>query len=464
MSIDSTARRAILEFRSVSAHTNAGKLCCVSFTIYEGEYTAMVGADNSGYLAVAELLRAQAQCDAGEICLFGKPFHIKNGGAPCPDIAFISRHSALINSMSVAENLWLNRPGLRSFQLVNESTMYSQAKRIIEKYNLPLKPDMRVSDLSAATRTFIEMIKLAEMNTRLIVMQDVMTLATQEENELFAQLSARVLNRGCSILVLENQLLDVLESAERLYLFANSGQIQHMAISQNYMQQSFRAHLSRRIPDNAVESYRTDREILRVKNLSVGRLTDVSFCVHAGERVGIYVDRPEKEQLLYALAGAIKSYAGEILLDSRPVSVGSIAEAHRLGIGIIPPDINSLYFSDLSVKQNLEMNFHDRLSSLGILSSRRRHALQKDAERILASYRNEFHILGNNPAAVVLTRFALYPFRILIVLHPSASNDEIKQRMLSRMMDNMMKRGTGIIIASTRLRTLHETCDAVYEL
>src|SRR5256712_13265625 len=98
--------------------------------------------------------------------------------------------------------------------------------------------------------------------------------------------------------------------------------------------------------------------VLDVRGLTVrGLFRDVRFILRHGEILGIAgLIGSGKAEVAHALFGATPLDAGEILLDGRPVSIRSPADAIALGIGLVTEDRKRLgLVLSMSVRANITL-------------------------------------------------------------------------------------------------------------
>src|SRR4051794_20384973 len=89
-----------------------------------------------------------------------------------------------------------------------------------------------------------------------------------------------------------------------------------------------------------------DVPLLEVRNLTksfpgVRALRDVSLQLNPGEVLAVIGENGAgKSTLMKILAGVQAPDSGEILLDGRPVTIGSVKDALKLGIVLIHQELN----------------------------------------------------------------------------------------------------------------------------
>ena len=106
-------------------------------------------------------------------------------------------------------------------------------------------------------------------------------------------------------------------------------------------------------------------------------LNNVSFALSAGEILGIIGENGAgKSTLLKIISGIYTPTSGEFFFDGEPMHTGSAAEAKRLGITLIPQELNLV--KDLNVFENIFLGTELRFGPL--LDKK---AMAAEAERLL---------------------------------------------------------------------------------
>ncbi len=101
-----------------------------------------------------------------------------------------------------------------------------------------------------------------------------------------------------------------------------------------------------RAAKSRVPSQFPSRALLEVENISksfpgVHALQDVGLRLQAGEIVCVVGENGAgKSTLMKILGGVYTPDAGQIRIDGRPVHIGSVPEAQRLGVTLIHQELN----------------------------------------------------------------------------------------------------------------------------
>lgn len=195
----------------------------------------------------------------------------------------------------------------------------------------------------------------------------------------------------------------------------------------------------------------------------VQALDEVNFDLHAGEvHVLLGENGAGKSTLMKILAGAYQPDSGKIFMNGDEVAFHTPRQAQSAGITIIYQEFNLVPY--MSVAQNIFLGRFPKKFGL-FLDHKKMHA---EAKKLLNSLyldldTNAFTInLGTGQQQMVEVAKALsVESRVLIMDEPTASLTETEIEHLFKIIQELKKRGIGIIYISHRLQEVHEIGDRV---
>ena len=462
-------KKHLLEFKYVTAGSSGMQTVRnLNFSVFEGEYIGLIGARSAVSQTIYRLMTGDQTCSRGEIIYSGSPYHPSRVSEfQQKKIFCISSQSNLIDMQTIAENIFLNHSGTKLFSFVKNRLMINEAQSILDSFGLHLSAQSPVSSLSPAMKCIVEMIKFHALGARLVVLHDILSVGTALEYELFFRVVERFTASGASVMLLLNRHFELSEKADRLMLFSREGRLVRTLYQGEYHAEQIamflKAVLERNIPDaSAVKG----KEVLRIENLCASVYRNIDLEVHEKEVLGLYYsDNSLPDDLPLAISGS-RNYTGQIYVCGESVTINTQKDAIMHGIGLIPADPGRIYFPDMTMEENTTILFEKRLSRLpGIIDHGRLKSLLQDGESYLLKLKTAFPSAGDDEGIYsVITRFSLYPFRVVFVMHPSKENDVIKTNMLFRYIEESASRGCGIIVASTRIEELEKICTRIHVL
>jgi ribose transport system ATP-binding protein len=194
-----------------------------------------------------------------------------------------------------------------------------------------------------------------------------------------------------------------------------------------------------------------------------------SFQLHQGEVLGIAglvgSGRTELARLIY---GADSRVAGEVLIDGKPVNITKPKDALDLGIAYLTEDRKRLgLFLDMSCGENINVGVIDRdargYGVLNLASAKRRAEEAFKALRVRAASPlvTVGSLSGGNQQKVLLSRWLEIGPKVLILDEPTRGVDIGAKSEIYRIIDDLAKKGIGVIVISSELPEIIGTCDRV---
>ena len=149
--------------------------------IFEGEIMGLVPIDTHGLTALCDLLRENLPLHYGYV--FYREKLINTWRSPQPHynrISVIQAKSCLVDGLSVADNIFVLRPGFRG-RLMRPAAFRRQLEPFMRSIGISIDADARVEDLSVFERFVVELLKAVVAGSRLIVLNEISTLINEAE-------------------------------------------------------------------------------------------------------------------------------------------------------------------------------------------------------------------------------------------------------------------------------------------
>ncbi|MDR2574606.1 MAG: ABC transporter ATP-binding protein/permease [Desulfovibrio sp.] len=212
------SRRADVRDDSVSfdnvsfAYGRDNVLHNVSFSMKEGEITAIVGASGSGKSTLAKLVAGFWDVGQGRILLGGVDMQSMPLAQSMERVAYISQDNFLFNT-SIRENILVGKPGAADEEIVAASRAAACHDFIMA---LPFGYDTRVGDagrqLSGGERQRLTIARAMLKDSPIIVLDEA-TAFTDPQNEAHIQKSINNLVKHRTLLVIAHRLSTIMHAA-----------------------------------------------------------------------------------------------------------------------------------------------------------------------------------------------------------------------------------------------------------
>jgi len=440
----------------------------VSVSIRPGECHALVGRNGAGKSTLVGILTGLSKPDSGTVRLYGEPAPgLGDRSAWQERVACVYQRSMVVPSLSVAENIFLNR---NDRALVRWRELRRQARRLLLDWGFDLDVDSPASELSVEQKQVVEIARALASGARFLILDEpTASLESHAVERLFERIR-RVKTSGVAILYISHHLEEIYEICDRTTVLRDGKRIVTAPVAELDQDRLVGAmvggDLAQTIRDTApVQETTAGRLRLAVRALSVqtplGSVEDVSLEVAAGECVGLFGLRGSGTAAIAdAVAGLVKPAAGTIELDGRPLRPGKVDAALERGVGYVPEDRHARGFvPTLGVAENLTLPILRRISRWGIVSAARR---REEAERlgkrlqIVSSGADQplAELSGGNQQKVVVGRALASRPGLLVVVSPTVGVDVASKEALLGVVEDAREHGTAVLLVSDDLDEL----------
>lgn len=229
----------LVEARGITKNFgNITALNDVDLTLREGEILGLLGDNGSGKSTMVKVLVGVHEPTAGEVRIRGEPVDI--GGpkdAREHGIATVYQDLALVDELSVAENLFLGRMPRTSVggivSIIDYARMQEEAERILrERLNIHLDPTTRVEFLSGGERQAVAIARALVTDPDIVIMDEPTSALSADSTARVRDLIRSLQADGITILIISHDLNEVFELADRITVLDNGDLVGTVAIDE----------------------------------------------------------------------------------------------------------------------------------------------------------------------------------------------------------------------------------------
>jgi general nucleoside transport system ATP-binding protein len=329
----------------------------VSLDFARGERVAIVGENGAGKSSLMNVLYGLYAADSGDIAIDGKPVRIRTpADALAHGIGMVHQHFTLVGTLSVAENVVLGQePTAGGFLDLRRAN--AEVKATCERLGFMVEPTARVDSLSVGSQQKVEIVKALHRGvTTLILDEPTAVLTPQEADELFA-VTRRLSEEGLTVVLISHKLREVLSFATRIAVMRRGKKVAEVTPSGSTPTSLATLMVGERIPLEAPPTSKPGAVVVSLRNVSSGKLKDVSLEVRSGEVLGIAgVDGNGQKELAMLLTGLGEVEKGSLELLGAAHPHLTPARARRLGVAHVPEDrLRHAVVTDFTVAENMAL-------------------------------------------------------------------------------------------------------------
>lgn len=343
----------------------------ISLTFRPGRIKALLGENGAGKSTLMSMLSGRLQPDSGGITADGAALRFKSpADALQAGIGMVYQHFMLVDSMTVAENIFL---GQAEHFVLSPAVMRAEVAALADRYGIAVDPAARVGALSMGERQRVEILKLLRRDSRLLIFDEPTAVLTPGETEqLFVSLR-RMAALGKSIVFISHKLQEVLDIADEIAILRRGEIADEFSIDNVPDTASLANRMIGRTlePGGERPAFAPGEEVLEVRRLRAPGLEEISFSLRKGEILAIAgVAGNGQQELVEVLAGLARPEAGEALILGEPWK-DFYPRAPRVGgLAYIPEDRRGLATCPgLSLVDNLLLTARSTFTD-GLLISR----------------------------------------------------------------------------------------------
>jgi simple sugar transport system ATP-binding protein len=440
----------------------------VSIAVATGECHGLVGRNGAGKSTLVSLMTGLDRPDSGAIRLGGEAAPgLADRAAWQRRVACVYQRSMVVPALTVAENIFLNRPtGTRESPFVNWRRMRSQARRTLLEWGFELDVDREAGTLTIEQRQVVEIARSLSIGARFLILDEPTATLEKAAIERLFERVRRLRAGGVGVLYISHHLEEIFEICDRVSVLRDGELILGGVPVADVRRESLVGAMVGTAPprrattiEAAPAPHATGGARLQVSHLSVrsasGSVDDVTLGVAAGECVGLVgLDGSGAAAVADAVVGMVRPHAGVVSVQGQPVRAGSVGAVLERGVGYVPQDRHARGFApQLGLDENLTLALLDRLSRWGIVRFAARTRVAADQveklQIVASSLRQPVASLsgGNQQKVTVGRAFAQDP-SVLVVVSPTVGVDVAAKEALLDALGAARDRGVAVLLVS----------------
>lgn len=227
----------VLEVRDLSKRFGGLRaLDTVSFQLRAGEVLGLLGDNGAGKSTLIKCLSGVYQPDSGQILVDGQEVRFSSPlDAQAAGIETVHQGLALVPTLDVASNLFLNREhlrrGLRWLGWLDKRRMYRESEEILSRLAIRLPdPRTQVVDLSGGQRQAIAIGRAVAWGQHIVLMDEPAAALGVEQSRHVLELIKTLSSNGVAVVLISHNMQHVTEVCDRAVVLRHGRKVADVAM------------------------------------------------------------------------------------------------------------------------------------------------------------------------------------------------------------------------------------------
>jgi D-xylose transport system ATP-binding protein len=455
----------------------------VSFDLRAGEIHALCGENGAGKSTLIKLLsgiHAHGSYE-GDFFINGQPARFRSlADAQDAGIAVIYQELALVNDMTVGENVFLgSEPRARS-GLIDWHKVHREARLLLQKFKVDLDPGIPVAKLGVGQKQLVEIVKALSKNSQILILDEPTAALAEHEVLTLLDILRDLRNRGIASIYISHKLDEVFAICDRITVLRDGSSVITLDARQTNKTEVIKHMVGREITDLFPRHpAKPGAPVLEVENVSVTNpytgeksLFDINLSLRAGEVLGIGglmgAGRTELLMHLFGVWGQRES--GTVRLDGRELRGCKPDEIIRRGMVLVSEDRRRYgLILDKAISFNLSLSSlrnltNHRLIDQGLEFKRNDYFFQSLRVKAPTMEALVSKLSGGNQQKVVVGKALMTGPLVIFLDEPTRGIDVGAKLEIYEIINQLTDAGKAVVLVSSELPELIGMSDRILML
>jgi ribose transport system ATP-binding protein len=456
----------------VKAFGGVQALAGATLIVDRGTVHGLVGQNGAGKSTLIKILAGLHAPDGGAIEFDGAAqAHLTPHKVERLGVHFIHQDRLLAPTLTIAEALFLGEEPRRFGVFIDRARLEREAREALKRtFDMALPTTALIQDLSTAEQQVVQITRALLRQPKVLVFDEPTTALVRREATFLFQAIDRFRAAGLTVVYISHYLSEIHELCDSVTVLRNGVDVATVDARTTPTKK-----LVSLMIDRSVETLFQRRTVapgppaLTFENLSCpGAFANVNLTLRRGEIVGVAgLLGSGAKAIARALYGLEAPSAGRILVNGRPLPLGSprAAAAHR--IGLVPEDRRRHGVAlDMSVRENATLPTLKSFSRHGFLNLRaeRRRITDLIVRLNIHAPGSETPVRalsGGNQQKVALSKWLIQQADVIILDEPTVGVDIGAKVDIYRQIGALAEKGAAILVVSSDLLELTGLADRV---
>ena len=446
----------------------------ISLKLCKGEILALIGENGAGKSTLINVLGGVQKPDRGQIIINGQSVMFSSSDqAIRAGISVVFQELSLVDSLSIAENIFANRQPIGMLNKINWRQLYQQAQEFLEKFNLELNPRTLVKNLTMGQKQILEILKAISTSPKVLILDEPTSALTEQEIKCLFENIRMLRKQDMSFIYTTHKLSEVFQIADRVMVMRDgkkSGSERVNNVSENDL---ISMMVGRKIKDLygvRGSAFSETETVLRVVGLNRKNVfKDVSFELQKGEILGLAgLIGAGRTEVGRAIVGVDPKDSGHIYLDGKEVHINNPKDAIIHKIAYLTEDRKKDgLFEGMALSNNIiAPSIENFTSVIGFLDRKRinryvESSVMEFGITTTSIMKKVLYLSGGNQQKVLVAMWMSIQPKVIIFDDPTRGVDVGSKADIYQILKDSASRGVGIIMISSELLELIGVCDRI---
>jgi len=452
----------------------------ISFNLRAGEIHGLCGENGAGKSTLIKLLSGIYPYGSyeGDFFVYGQLAKLRSlADAQKAGIAVIYQELALVNDMTVGENIFLGSEPCTARGLIDWHKVYHEARLLLEKFNVGIDPSEPVAKLGMGQKQLVEIVKALSKNSNILILDEPTAALAEHEVLILLDILRDLRSRGIASIYISHKLDEIFAICDRITVLRDGASIATLETKQTNKAQIIKHMVGREIRELFPRRQsKLGASVLEIENLSVTDphsgepfLSDIKFSLRVGEVLGVggLMGAGRTELLMHLFGAWGTRLSGSARLNGRELSARKPEEIIRRGMVLVSEDRRrSGLILDKTIGFNLSLSSlakltKKRLIDRGLEFQKNHHLFQSLRVKAPTLETLVAKLSGGTQQKVVLGKALMTEPLVIFLDEPTRGIDVGAKLEIYEIINRLTDAGEAVLLVSSELPELIGMSDRI---
>ncbi|MGL4948446.1 MAG: ABC transporter ATP-binding protein [Mycoplasma sp.] len=454
----------------------------VTIRVKKNEIHAIIGENGAGKSTLMSVLFGMYTPDSGTIKINGQNCYFNTAmDASKAGLGMVHQHFQLVPTNTIFENIILGREDVaKHIPIIKEKEAREKIQALIEKYDLNLDINRKVSSLTVGQQQKTEILKLLYNDAEILIFDEPTAVLSPNEITHFLKMLKDLQAVGKTIILITHKFTEIKEVADRASIIRLGRFVSDFNVKDKSIQEMAEEMVGKAInlSKNEHIGYNKTKRVLEVRDVKVKlsrnklkEVEPVNFDVHAGEVFAIAgVEGNGQSELALIISGLNLKSDGHIYFHGKDVIDKPIKKRFKQGLSFIP---ESRHEHGLILDESIAMNTvsndlsNDKFSWYGFLKDK---FIKENARVLIRNFDVRGTTRGSTPARglsggnqqkLIIGRELSKEHSIVLMVQPTRGLDLGAVKYVHEKILEEKRKGNAVVLISYELDEILSLADTV---